>query len=269
MKNKNKKYELSDEHFDEYFFQALSEMTVEQKERLPDDLFSKFRFGAQRALDLLTFDEKLYILTRVLNRRWVLMVESENGISYEAFLDLQKSYAGLAPRLEALTDLRRSGTFLLGAQQLMKRLEYVTMLCATNIYKTIVGYRADINEKRKQITAQRNITESVKGILNFLIHYETSKYKLQQAYGISNISEWLVLMYYYAKEEDTRSQLNVRMAYAVHSNKCDRGKALSKLLHLGFLDIQGRKHTIHTKYYLTPKGKELVIKILERLFLNY
>jgi DNA-binding HxlR family transcriptional regulator len=268
MKIQTRRYDLYDENVDEYFFQAIDNMTPEQKERLPNELAAKVRRGAKESLDTLTFVQKLHILTSVLGKKWTLIIEDEAGISYEAFLSLQKGYTENHPRLQAVSELRESGSFYIGAPHLMKRLEYVALQCATTVYKAIKGYRSEIHERRKKIAAQREISESVRGVFRLLMHYEANKYKLNATYGLESVSEWLALMYFYDNEEKP-SQFNDMFMYAYSSGKRNRGQALLRLRTLGYIDTRAKKHSVHTKYYLTPKGKELAIKIMERVFMNY
>lgn len=268
MKIQTRRYDLYDENFDEYFFQIIEGMTVEQRERLPDELSAKILRGPRESMDTLTFVQKLHILTSVIGKKWCIIIEEEEGISYEGFLDLQKGYTENHPRLDAMKELRKRESFFIGNPHLMKRLEYATLQFASNTYKAIAGYRAEIHEKRKRVKAQREVSDSVKGIFRFLIHYEAHKYKFAATYGLESFSEWLALMFFY-DNENKPAQFNDMFMYAYSSGKRNRGEALKRLRALGYIDTRAKKHSVHTKYYLTSKGKELAIKIMERVVLNY
>jgi DNA-binding MarR family transcriptional regulator len=268
MKIPTRTYDIVDENFDEYFFGLIENITPEQKERLPSELLQKVLRGPKEAMSTLTFVQKLHILTSVIGKRWSLIIEDENGSSYEAFQEIQKGYRDNHPRLEAVEMLREAGSFFLGDYHLMKRLEYVTLQCATNIYKAIVGYRAEIHLKRKNIQSYREINESVHGVLRLLIHYEANKYKILANYGLASVSEWLALMYFYDKEEKP-SQFHNVFSYSYSSGRRNRGNALMRLRELGYIDTRAKRQSIKTKYYLTAKGKELAIKIMEKVVLNY
>lgn len=262
------KWDILDENFDEYFSQAIDNMTEQQRERLPSELSAKVLRGGKNCLDTVTFVQKLYILTVALDKKWSFFIEDEYGLSYEAFLEMQKTYSEVYPRREAVSELRESGSFFLGTIQLMKRLEYVALQCASNIYKSIAGYRVELHEKRRKIKAQRQITYSVNGIWRFLINYEANKYKLKVTYGLNNISELYVLMYFY-EDENKAAKFHETFLYAYSSSKRYRNAALARMLALGYIDTRSKKHTIHIRYYLTPKGRELAIKIMDRVFFDY
>lgn len=268
MNIQSRKYEILDENFDEYFSQAVDSMTMEQREKLPQELSGKILKGGKGYLDTLTFVQKFFILVFSLGKKWTLFIEDDYGLSYEAFLEMQKGYTENYPRREAVSELRESGSFFLGTTQLMKRLEYVTLQCSSNIYKSIVGYRAELHEKRRKIKAQRQITYSVNGILRFLVNYEANKYKLSATYGLNTISEWYTLLFFY-EDENKAAKFHETFLYAYSSSRRHRNSALARLLELGYIDTRAKKHTIHIRYYLTPKGKELAIKIMDRVFFNY
>jgi hypothetical protein len=268
MKIQTRRYDLVDENFDEYFFQCISNMTAEQKERLPNELAAKVLRGAKESLNTLTFVQKLHILTSALGKKWTLVVEDENGEGYDAFLQVQKGYSENEPRMMAMRELRESGSFYLGAPHLMKRLEYVALQFATNVYKAITGYRADLHEKRKRIQQQREVSTDVNSVLRFLIHYEENKYRLAANYGLDTMSEWLALMFFYL-DENRPATFHDKFMYAYSTGKRHRANALARLMALGYIDTRAKKHSKYTKYYLTSKGRELTVKILERVFFNY
>jgi hypothetical protein len=263
-----RKYDLLDEHFDEFFMQAIDNMTVEQKELLPPELAGKFLRGAKNCLDTLTWNQKVYILIVILGKKWTLFIEDDYGISYEAFLEMQKGYTENYPRRQALTEMRESRSFFLGDHQLMKRLEYVALQFATNLYKSIKGYRVELNEKRRKINAQREVSYSVGGIMRFVINYEANKFKLKSTYGLTTLSELYALMFFYDDEHKV-AKYHEMFVYAYSTSRRARAAALARLLALGYMDTRSKKRTIHSRYYLTPKGRELMIKIMDKVFFNY
>lgn len=268
MNIKTRKYDISDENFNEFFVQAIDGMTVEQRERLPSELSAKVLRGGKDCVDKLTFVQKLYILTGPLEKKWTLFIEDDYGLSYESFLEMQKGYTEDYPRRQALTDLRESGSFFLGTTQLMKRLEYITLQCAGNLYKSIKGYRAELHEKSRKIKAQREVTYSVNGVIRFVINYEANKYKLNVTYGLNSISELYVLLFFY-DGENKAAKFHEVFAYAYSTSRRLRNAALARMLALGYIDTRSKKLTIHVRYYLTPKGMELAIKIMDKVLFNY
>lgn len=264
---KSRKYDIVDENFDEYFFQIVDTMTMEQLERVPNELSAKVRRGAKYSLESLTFVQKLYLLTTVFRKRWTFIIEDEQGSSLEAFEEIQKGYRDNHSRLEAVEELRNTGSFYLGGMHLMQRMEYVVLQCASNVYKAISGYRSAIHERRKKIQSQRDTSESVLGVFRLLMNYEANKFRFVD-YGVLSLSEWYAIMFLYENEAKP-AQFHDKFLYSYSSGKRNRINAISRLQLMGLVDSRAKKRSIHTKYYLTQQGKELAIKIMERVVLNY
>jgi len=260
-----RKWEIDNENFDHYMQDLLKKMTDGQKANLPIELVIKLDKGAKYAVSMLTFVQKLYVLSTAFNKKISLILEDESGISESDFLSILKAKSGKVKTRELVDGLRAAGAFFLGDHDLMSGLEYANMVCATPMYKMMSDFKSDIKDKSKVQHRAQRVRESVNGILQFLINYDGNKKRMSSDYNL-NPAEWYALMFFYRGENAPSAYLE-EYKYSYTSNSRTLGVALTNLKRRGYLDTRGAVRS--TRYYITPKGREVVLKIMERIIFSY
>lgn len=265
-KIQTRKWEIDNENFDHYLTELFKGMSDAQKSKLPIDLSIKFDKGVKQAISLLTFVQKLYVLSVAFGKDISLIIEDEKGINEKTFTSIKKSEAGKKKTGELVDEFRTAGAFFLGNHDLMNWLEYANMVCATPMYKLMSGYKSEMKDRSRVQQRAKTTKESVGGILEMLVHYEGNKKRMATDYDISP-GEWYALMFFYMGESIPTTFYDDKFLYSYLSNRRSLSVALTSLKRKGMLDTRGESRNI--KYYITPKGREMLIKIMERIVLGY
>jgi hypothetical protein len=266
-KIQSRKWEIDNVNFDHFMNDLLKTMTDGQRANLPMELAFKLDKGAKYAVSMLTFTQKLYILSIAFNKKVTLIIEDDKGLLPADFLpSIIKAQNGKKKTGELVDEFRAAGAFFLGSHDLMNWLEYANMICATPMYRLMTGFRSDIKDRSKVQQRAQRVRESVNGILEMLVYYEGNKKRMSTDYNVGP-AEWYALMFFYRGENTPDKFYDEAFKYAYTSNRRTLSVALTSLKRRGFLDTRGAVRS--TRYHITPKGKELTIKIMERITFGY
>lgn len=261
-KIQNRKWELENPNFDHYVKALFSEMTEAQRSMLPPDLSYKVGKGSKYSTSMLTFVQKLWILSTIYNKRVSLIIEDEKGIPVNAFKKILQAQHGKIATRELVDEFRHAGAFFLGDHDLMSWFEYANMVCATPMYKLMTGYKADLKDRSKVQVRHQRIQEATYGMLKMLVHYEGNKKRMSSDYDVT-MPEWYALMFFY-EQESTMAKFQETFKYAYISNTKDLYGAITKLKRKDMIGSRGTSKR-YFKYYITPKGKEMVIRLMTRI----
>ena len=265
---KNRRYDIDNENFDNYFLRHISKITPEQKSRLPQELAFKVFRGGSFSINSLTFMQKMYVLYCAFGKRVSILVEDDNeGLSYNEFAKLERGYRGSQKRGDIVDDFNIKGTFVLGMHDLVARLEYANHLCSSNLWKLAKDYQKYQLNNIRLHDKQRQTKDAVRLLRKLLVYYEGNKKRMAIDYGIDP-AEWLALLHFYDNETKAVPFVDETFKYSYNSNKQTLRGALVSLQHKGILDIRGSRPR-NVFYYLTPKGVEILGKIIARYILNY
>src|SRR6266496_3165569 len=270
------KFELICENFDLFFENNISDLSERQKEEIPRELlFKMFRRGGQfkaKSTSKLSFISKLYVLWRVIKKRWFIVVEDEeNGMSVDQFVRFKEMQEDEIPDSHSADMLLTPGTFVLADKDLSNAFSYLNHLSTSSAYNYLIKTKNDLLVKKDTgTTFNRECTtfqirewkNQVIEIANFLSHYEANKKNFVMTVGLT-IPEWLVLIAIYNGEEMISSQLYKNIyKYAYNSSSTQIKVAFGILQNKGYINKIGFKKGAKIK--ITPLGMDIVNKILSK-----
>jgi len=275
------KFELICENFDLFFENNTSDLSERQKEEIPRELlFKMFRRGGQykaKSTSKLSFISKLYVLWRVIKKRWFIVVEDyENGMSIEEFVRLKEKQEDEMPESHSANTLLTSGTFVLADKDLSNAFSYLNHLSTSSAYNYLIKTKNEFLVNKKNGTTLKNegTTFPIREwknqaihIANFLSHYEANKKNFVMTIGLT-IPEWLVLIAIYDGREVVSSQIYKNTyKYSYNSSSTQIKLAFGLLQNKGYINKIGFKKGAKIK--ITPMGIDVVNKILGKYALNY
>ena len=255
-------------HFDSWFLELLTNITPEQKERLPLDLLRTLDKGAAHALKSLNIIRKQYILAVAFKKATITIMEDEqNGLGIKDWIQLHKTYRGKGNIGEMVDTCRLHGAFFLGNHDLMKFLSYVNFVHSNNLYLLGTGIAEMPKGRTKLDNRIKKIHELIGSLSELLIHYEGNKKRMKLEYDIDQ-PEWYALMYFYRHiEKRSREFIHETFIYAQASSIANLKNALTNLKQKKLLDFRGGSKD--RRYFLTLSGRELYEKIVNRIVLGF
>lgn len=259
----NEKYDVISENFDGYFEQRTNKITEPQKTLLPRKLMIKlFRKGGRITNTLntnkLNFIEKLYVLFRAFKSRWFIVVEDENGGSYEDWLEFKKQVKKKELSEGNAQRTINEGHFFLANKELSDGFSYINELCAAPAYNYLIGAKNSkgIAEWRKQR----------KYIAKFIVNYEGQKKRFLVNMGIL-LPEWYILVYVYSGEEVLSSSVYKDIfKYSFSASSAQIKKGLGTLQAKGFIVKKGNTKGATIK--ITAAGSDIVNQIVSKYIVN-
>ena len=263
------KYMYKNESFDKLLAHMLSEMTDDQKSKLPPDLVYKIFKSKDPNVNLLSDAQKDYILNTSFNKKIVkFILDEEKGLSIEQFFalkDVWRKKKGKEINASVLAEqLCFEGEFVLADKDLYDAVSYAALVCYSPVFKVIVN-RRPVSKRAKQ--PNREFFTMVHNFMNMLVHYESYKRRFIMEFGLEGMSEWYCLIYFYTGEKKGSSIYLENFKYGYSTGEQKLKAAMTRLKNLGFLSARGSKKNNFVS--TTPSGRMLVDKILTKYILNY
>lgn len=262
----NLRYDIDNENFSYYFLQQAAKMGEQQKQSLPKELLYKvfkkgYRLNAPGTAKL-SLLEKLFILIKSLNKRWVIIIEDElNGMTVEDFY----KYKELSKKKNFINQenaelLINEGIFVLGGTDLMDTFQKL------NDLNTKAAYNYLMKVKTKNYLEPDQYRRNMSYVSRFISHYESQRKPMTMATGIS-MPEWLTLLFLYDGQEKVCSVLYKDKFK--HSYNCSSTKLKQSF---GTLQIKGLiiKHGARAtaKFQITSLGKQKVNDLMAKYVVN-
>lgn len=275
------KFDVICENFDLFFENKSLDLSERQKEEIPRELlFKMFRRGGQfksKSTSKLSFITKLYILWRVLKKRWFIVIEdADNGLSVDQFVRLKEMQEDEMPDSHSAETLLTPGTFVLADKELTNAFSYLNHLSTSNAYNYLIKTKNSfLAQNQKGTTSEYECTtfpirewrNQVIEVAKFLSHYESVKKNFVMGSSIL-IPEWLVLIALYNGNEVISSQLYRSVyKYAYSSSAPQIKRAFVSLQNQGLIEKKGFKKGATIK--ITPLGVDKVNNILSKYVINY
>lgn len=248
------------ENFDAWLADVLNKLSVEQRTRIPGLLFSKMHKKGRLEVQFLTFLEKLFVTSVVLNKPWTLSISADTGgINQETFSMLEKKGFN---NYDILQKQQLETFFVMADTVLMKSMGYLSHVLNSDIFNLVKNYRLQGAYKNKR---HDEVTGSYQEMLQFLITYEGNKKLLAQKFRIS-IPQWYALLFFSQGERNVIDFYESSFRFAASGSKHQLRVSLYALEKQGLVE---KRKTTKTKYWLTTKGQQYVNEILSTVFLNY
>lgn len=258
------KIDISNENLDLYFLKQVQQLTNEQRSEIPYDILRKIyktNTGEFNNISKLAFLEKLYVLS-LMNRRWFLLIEKEDGKTVEEFTALQKSYKKKKPDPEALIEvLIENEAFVVSGKEMIETVVPLNSGSRYPLYNYLVKaknykFGNDIKDENRAMAY----------ICRFVSNYEQIKKRLTNDHHLS-VQEWVVLIYVYAYEEVVSSKIHKEIyRHSYTSSQRTIKQAFGSLKDRGLVQKLGS--TRNAKLRITELGYSLVNKIMNKYLLN-
>lgn len=255
-------FDIGCENFDLFFARTIEKMSPEAKETLPRDIsFRLFRRGGAwnaTSTNKLGFLAKMFVLIRALRKRFILLIEDEEGgIGLEQFMRMKKEREF---SVQAAEGLRLDGAFVLGNKELMDYFHYLNQLSVSPAYnfltrmKNLPPNRADQSDKEMAY------------IFRFLSFWDGNKRSMVANTGL-NMPEIYVLLYLYPGKEVSGSDIyNDKFKRAYQSTPSKIKLAFSTLFNKGYITKYGQTRGMTIQ--ITSTGKAVIREIVMKYAVN-
>lgn len=254
--------DIQSENFNFFFANECADMLEYQKAQIPHKWLAKmFKANGEfrKTSDTLPFLAKIYILYKALGKRFFIVMDSEQGVDKQDFLQLMNGEI-LEPE-QAIDKLRVGGMFVLGNKELSDGVSRVHALASGPTYNFLV---------KSKNTAPSKIAEHSRQMAyigKLISHYEGRRKKWQLEFGLTS-QEWYLLTYILdGKEYVFRKIVSDVYSNAMAATRPMLQTALTSLRRKGYVDKIGA--TKFAKIKITALGKEVTQAIISRFFLNF
>lgn len=257
--------ELESENFDRYFADQIPKITPESKDGIPRDImFKMFRRGGDfnsNSTSKLNFITKLYILLRCLKKRWYIIVEdADRGMRLQDFNDLSRLIEEREYSVADAEDLKMSGGFVLGANDLINGFSYLNRLSSSPAYNYILSSK---NAPKNKATESDKKDQY---LVKFLINYESVKKLIVSQTGLNMPELYVLMALYHGNESVGATFYNELFKRAYQSSPAKIKLAFGSLQQRGYIHKYGV--TRGAKLQITPLGKDVIRGILDKYLLN-
>lgn len=258
--------EIYNENFNHFFTEKLNSITIEQKQKIPNDLaFKIYSRGNEASARKLNFNEKMWLLEVVFGLNVTITVEDPiNGLETKDYNAARKAQRGSLTNGELLDVLKIKSVFVIGGKQLMESILYMSHVTTTGIYQLVKKYIPNAgHEKNMKFEDQR---KAFANTLRFLKHYEANKRRIASDYGLS-MPEWYALIYFAIGESFAVDFYKKDFLYSYNSSSINLHKAITRLYNNGYLLRKqiAKKH----KYTVSSKGIDTLNRIFDNILLKF
>ncbi len=261
-----KKIDIYNENFNHFFVEKLNKITPEQKALIPESLsFKIYRYGSEAGSEMLSFQEKMWILSTVFKHHVTIMVDDdERGICMKEFSKSQQALKGEIKNGPLLDSLRVHSSFIMADKELMASSLYMNHVCTTNIYSLVKELIENTSHKRDRAFVKAK--KEINTILEFLSNYEATKRKIAIDYELT-MPMWYALIYFSKNEKLGVDFYDGDFKYAYASNKVTMHRDMKRLQDMGYLLRRGKK--LQYRYSLTGAGINLLDRIMNNIILKF
>lgn len=259
------------ELYDRNLENLLENITPEQKKQIPNQLLVKIFKNKAASVNTLSEQQKDYIYYFLFNKRIYKIVEdNERGMNIEEFIKARDTYSRNRQAKKMLTvpdatgDMHFYGMFILGTKDLVDAMSYFWIVSHMPTFKLLSEVRK--TAKRIKNSKMEQVKHHTINLVRMISNYEAVKKRIPMEYSLT-MPEWYMLMFFYDGEKKGSTGYREKYIYAYSASKNNLAGALVRLTKDGFLDRRGKAG--RATYSLTPKGKDIVDKILLKVILNY
>lgn len=259
------KWDLQNENFEYFFLEQSMLMTERQKSLLPPQLlykiFTKGNRVNSKSTSKLSFIEKIFVLVRALNKRWILLVEDDkNGMTIEDFFKYKEQTKNRNYTADSAENLSSEGEFVLGCSELFETFHRINGLSISPAYNYL------LKTKSKNSVKPDEYKKSMKFLANWINNYESKRKKIVTEGGIT-MAEWITLTYLYDGEEKNGSILyKEKFRYSYNTSATKIKLSFGTLQNKGFITKYGNGKG--TTLQITPLGKDKVNRIFQKNVVN-
>ena len=252
-------FDLMSENFEGYFAYLVKQMSIEQRNKIPDNLKKKLisQTNGKVRPERLKFVEMLFLMTQVFDKKWYIVIENtgEDDVVSKAHFDEYKRQIVFNEMTGSEPDkILRGGAYILGDRELIRSVFHMNDMCVSGAYNYALKLR---NVTPKNIFKER---KALYYFVNILQTYEVNKRRIIRNFGIS-MAEMYCLFYLYDGIQKKASPLYEEvMANSLGVNKYGLLKALKSVVDKKYVEKFGKSQD--TSYSITSFGISIVNDIL-------
>ncbi len=259
------KFDISCPNFDSYFSKSIESIGDQERASLPKELaFKLWRKGGivdATSSNKLGFLAKVFVLWKVLKKRWVIIFEDEAGMNEEQYFqfkaNLKKREYGMVPS----EDLVSTGSFVLGSKELFETFSRLNFLSVGPAYSFLV------KTKNTEVSKSIEYTQQMTYLFRMLSWYESKKKRWVMDTGLS-MPEYLVLIFIYERGDVVSSQIHKEIyKYAYNSSSTQIKLAFGTLQRKGMLEKYGVKKGVNIR--ITALGIDILHRIADKYIINF
>lgn len=259
------RWNIENENFDHFFHKESSLMSEKQRLSLPKELYFKL-FKRGGAVDTtstykLSFLAKLFILIKALRKRVFILIEDENGMNEEKFLEYREMLKKYKYDVTSAENLITDSVFVLANKDVMDTYSHLNRLSISGSYNYLIKAK---NSPVKTKTAE--YIKQINYIAKCFSFYESNRKRITMQMGI-DFSEWLVLIHiFHGGHVQSSSIYKSWYRYSYNSSATKIKTAFSSLQMRGFITKIGERS--NAKLEITALGRDKVCEIMDRFVIN-
>lgn len=260
------KYDIYNESFDAYFRDILATITPAQKENMPLDLLAKVFKGGDANSNLLSQNEKTYILSRVFGKQVAIVIQDEDkGFGINEFQGALKAQKAKMKNIDLLNKPVVNANFIFSDKQVFESLMYLNHAYCSDIYSLIKKINpAGISKTAKE---KSTVKAAIKHLADLLMSYERHKKRIVMQYDL-DVPKIYALLYFSGHAGKLGMDFYQKdFKHAYSANERSLKQAVMGLWRSGHLERRGGARYI--RYSLSAKGIETLDKMLRKILELY
>ncbi len=260
-----KPFEIYNEHFSNYVTSLVMDMTDAQRAALPYSISKKAFLQSGFRSDRLTFGELSQLAITAFNKRIVILVDSDDdsATTIDTLKDALLVQRRKKPLHEVAEKMQTDAMFVLADRELIEATLSLRLVAQSQVWRHLLTKAKKLPKAGKNI-GFRERRAVIKAMASLLCKYDSLKAVLPGEFGVS-LAEWYALLFFFEGEK-TPGEYRRMFKSTPGGKRGNLKKATQRLTRVGLLAGRGRART--QVYSLTAKGDELVIRVLERLFIQ-
>jgi hypothetical protein len=265
MVNKIDKYDFYCENFETYFRDRMEGITAAQKALLPQDIKNKLFRGKEKLNNLLSFKEKVYILSTCFGSKVQIYVYDEDKeFRDKDYSAITKSQGGDLTHSELLETPHVKAGFIMSDKILHQAITYMSHIYTSKIY-TLLRPINVFKRTRKEVKIIR-AKEVITFITEIILKHEQYKKSVMMEFNLTP-QKLYSLLYFANGEKFGKDFFNRDFTHAFNCNARRLQGTVKTMYDEGLLHRRG----INTayKYTLTSKGHTILQGVISKILDNY
>lgn len=253
--------DIKEENLEEFFKAELARRGAFDTRHLPETLRNRVFKKGGVSLFGLSFTEKLYLLTEILDYNYYIVIHGKNhdGFPVDVLNEALRNKKQKRPLLDTAKLCFDSSLFVLGDKPVISGLEVMRLAHVLRSYKDIIPKNLrTIDPKTDKFDYQK----LVKMVYSLLLRYEVAKSRVKNDFAFG-MAEFFIMIY--LKCNDVCEVKDVAHTYrAVPGGRVDSlARAFSSLKRKRVIDVrsEGRRRV----YELTASGQLTLLHIFESI----
>lgn len=259
------KYDFYSENFENYFRERMDTISPTQKNLLPNDLKTKIFANKDKLSKLLSFKEKVYILSVCFDAGVKIYVyDHDKEFREKEYDSIDKTQSKKMTNTELLHEDRIKAGFVMADFNLHQVMNYMNRVYTTAIYTLL--HKIDVFKRTRQEKKINMGKDVVAGVTDLILKYEQYKKDVMMEHNITP-QRLYALLYFSTGEKLGKDFFERDFKSAFNSNARRLQGTVKTMVDEGYLNRRGKN--THYRYMLTSKGQLLLNNITSKVIDNY